>query len=115
MGHLVGVVIQLFKGVKNNTQVMNRESLLVFLKGSKADKEALKCNNPTLFEYFRMSAVDTRLKDYHLSIVLCSFVAIKQTALILFAIKALRHLSTYGTVVGLEVIIRCARVTMCSR
>ena len=54
MGHLVGAqFIQLFKGVKNSTQLMNRESLLVCLKGSKTDKEKLKYNNPALFEYFQ--------------------------------------------------------------
>lgn len=41
--------IQLFIGVTNSSHVRNRESLLIFLKGSKKEKERLKHANPELF------------------------------------------------------------------
>lgn len=46
-------VIHLYKGADSTDHHMYRENLKIFLKGSRAKKEALQQDNPSLFEHFK--------------------------------------------------------------
>ena len=46
-------VIQLFKGPKESSHVTSRDDLLIFLKGTKRDKERLKLTCPSLYSFLQ--------------------------------------------------------------
>jgi len=71
--------IHLYRGAESVNSQVDREKLLVFLKGSKREKEALKQNHPALFKQFqavwkvRNDHMVTGLPSQYVFLLLCCY------------------------------------------
>ena len=70
-------IIHLFRGADSSKQQLQREKLLIFLKGTKKKKEALANNDPSLYSYFdhiwkvRKNHMVTGLPSYIFFLLCC--------------------------------------------